>query len=97
MHVRTGQLWWANRRAQMRFKVYIDRMTAGEDATEDWLRYVEAEDTYSELRGRPRDEADEDAAHDAADWRLSSMTGEYTTLPDVPLADRGDHFAGMPS
>lgn len=90
----------ADRRAQARFRVYLDKVLAGEDAAAEWGRYIEAEDVYCALKGTPRSERNEDAAHDAADWRLSAMTGTYAMLPDVPLArvrDEGDHFAGMPA
>jgi hypothetical protein len=35
---------------------------------------------------------EEEAAHDAADWKVVGGVGEYP--PDVPLADPGDHFVG---
>jgi len=34
------------------------------------------------------------AAHEAAEWSESVSVGRYIYLPDVPLADAGDHFAG---
>ena len=37
----------------------------------------------------------EQAAHDAADPGLQGGYGSYEDLPDVPLADPGDHFAGI--
>src|SRR5690348_6761495 len=35
------------------------------------------------------------AAHEAAEWAESVRTGQYVTLPDVPLADPGDWFVGV--
>lgn len=84
----------ANRLAQRLFQRYLDGALAGHPDLAQWARYVEAEDAYYALRGLERNE---DAAHDAADWRLSVAVAEYTTLPDVPLADKGDHYAGMRS
>lgn len=33
------------------------------------------------------------AAHEAAEWAEAIATGQYSRLPDVPLADPVDHFA----
>lgn len=86
----------ANLRAQRRLRAYLD-----DPSPARWELYVESEDRYDDLRGLPRlaSRADVDAAHDAADWRLAEMTGDYTAgvgvLPDVPLAlmpDPGDHY-----
>ena len=43
-----------------------------------------------------RFQAEVRAAHDAAEWAASVSVGRYIILPDVPLADAGDHFVGRP-
>lgn len=87
----------ANRRAQRRFRAMVITHVYANPTDHRTQLYVQAERLLDTLRGQQAD-ADLDAAHDAADWRLAVMTGEY--VPDVPLAmtpDPGDWFAGMAS
>ena len=77
----------ANDRAQAAFR----RLVRHRIATGEWDRHLLAEYNLAEQELDRIDSAAYDAA-EAAAWSLSVITGEYV---DVPLADPGDHFAGM--
>lgn len=92
----------AHARAQRRFHEMAAAQVYGDPTDRRTRLYVQAERLIDRLRGEPL-EFDIDAAHDAADWRMAVMTGDYAAgvvLPDVPLAmtpDPGDWYAGMAS
>ena len=73
----------ANRRAQRRFRAMVTTHTYANPTDHRTQLYVHAERLLDRLKGEQAD-FDLAAAHDAGDWRLAAMTGEY--VPDVPLA-----------
>ena len=74
---------------------YADAL-ANIDAMAEWIARFRAQ-----VAARPEALVIED--EHACEWRTAVLTGTYDTsegesfdpLPDVPLADTGDHYAGM--
>jgi len=97
MHAPARIIRKADRRAARRLRVVLMAHTYNDPEDPRTRLYHEAERLLDRLQG------DEPIrlAWDAAADRAVSMAGAYYDisfqLPDVPLADPGDHFAGMTS
>ena len=97
MHAPARLVRKADRRAARRLRAVLVEHTYNDYDHPLTRRYLEAEALLSRLRG----ESQERWVWEAAEERAWTMGGAYYVLafelPDVPLADKGDHFAGMTS
>lgn len=73
----------ADQRAQRRFRLMVNEQTYADPTNRHTRLYVEAERLLDRLRV---DTSDPDYLAVSVDWRLSALTGEYTLMPDIPLA-----------
>ncbi len=82
----------ADRRAERRCRKMLAAQTYNDPLHPTTLLWHEAERLLRVLRGEPEPRW----IWEAAEWRATSLGGEYAdaaiSLPDVPLADPGDHF-----
>jgi len=96
MHAPARLIRKADRRAARRLRAVLVAGTYNDPEDRTTRLYHEAERLLDRLQGEPVR-----WAWEAASERAVVMGGAYydlsISLPDVPLADKGDHYAGMAS